>query len=153
MIVFLDISGPLLTEASASRSKSLAFPLFEREAVERVRGRLLQSGAQVVVSSTYALHGRSVIEQWFRRNDWALSLHADWTSAQNPSDSRDREIQAWLNRHPEESQFAIIDDIEMPPGLLRARQVHVRGWSGVSREDDLRLAFLLGVQPDSPTSR
>lgn len=146
MIVFLDISGPLLTEASASSSKGLAFPLFEREAVERVRARLAQSGALVVVSSTYALHGRAIIEQWFRRNGWALPLHDDWTSAQGARARRDEEISAWLRRHPEEREFVIIDDIEMPPGPLRSRQVLVEDpWSGFSRQNDTTLATLLGL--------
>lgn len=148
MIVFLDISGPLLTERSAlqSRINKANFLQFNGPSAKRIADCLRKSkDTLVVVSSNFALEGEAVIKQWLALNDMHLNYHQDWTSCTTMGAPRHQDILGWLENHPEELEYVIIDDIKMPEGILYQKQVHVKDSEGFSEDNQRELVKQLGL--------
>ncbi len=121
-IIFLDVDGVLNHQAIFTPAVGIA-PLCPK-AVSRLLRLVDALNAQIVISSTWRLSaGRfdTVHRQKLRDAGILARAHKDWRTIQLPvefknglivdeSATRGREIAEWLSRHPEHTEFAIIDD-------------------------------------------
>jgi len=150
-VLFLDIDGVLNSVRSATvlgniphdvTPKGLA--LFDMQAVELVRGLCRDGRVKIVLSSTWRLH-----------DDWeaigpALGLPIiDRTGRyyEGPTDTcrRGREIQAWLDMHPEVESYAIVDDdSDMLPGQMEFF-AQTSGFDGLTWAPFTKLCSILNI--------
>lgn len=117
-VLFLDIDGVLNSEDWVERTKksgeitvSLTRDL-DRDAVSVLNSIITQSGAKVVISSSWRVfHDLWEMKSILQRHGFVGEV-IDMTPrrAPNPPYRRGNEIQAWLDQHPEVKSFVIIDD-------------------------------------------
>lgn len=143
-IIFLDIDGPLNSKRTflAFGSRPLKIQdlvrLCDPVAIGLVRRLCAISGAQIVLSSSWRY------EYPFQEIAEALQLPIIDTTPYGQT--RSIEISGWLEDHPEVVEFAIIDDIAMPPKLL-ANAVTIDDDNGITYEDYRKLCQILKVSP------
>lgn len=116
-VLFLDIDGVLNSFKTAKEHKG--FPLnftdlhlkrFDWDAVKRVKDICRRTGTQIVLSSSW--------RRYFTFEEVGQHLDLDIIDATVTLSSfiegrrivRGDEIQEWLDRHPEVTQWAIVDD-------------------------------------------
>jgi len=116
-IVFLDVDGPMIPH----RAYMLPYnhggrvSLFDPIAVNMVKRLLALAPAKLVISSTWRGMGRDNIMHLLGMNGFrADCLHDDWaTTPRNTSLPREEEIRQWLDRHPETTHYAALDDEDL----------------------------------------
>lgn len=108
-VLFLDIDGVCNSAAWAKQGNSMWHGT-DPDAVSLVRKIIKETGCKVVLSSTWRLYpeARDVV----RRNvcyyiDCTKDLQA---GAKRGVVERGVEVQEWLDRHPNVTQYAILDD-------------------------------------------
>lgn len=150
-ILFLDIDGVLNSERSCHAFGGYPHDFtpggiarFDLVAVALVRRLCRESGAVVVLSSTWRYH--------FSAAEVAAALDLPvigTTTIVNANDyaSRGGEIAAWLAEHPEVEHYAIIDDIDVMLPEQQAHFVQTDWRCGLSLDDCQRLHMLL-TDPD-----
>lgn len=106
--IFLDFDGVWVNTLGTQLSKSIV----DSQAVELISRIVREQQAKIVVSSTWRLG-----EDCLRLNTYLTlggfsgsALHADFKTLRARSSFRGDEIDEWLSRHPEVTQYAIIDD-------------------------------------------
>lgn len=123
-ILFLDIDGVLNSAQYLMRNpgcfdKNNETNAFDPVACFRLEQVLVRTGALIVLSSTWRLMHRIEDVMWFLHKRGAPSSKI---IGKTPSLSgyRGREIQVWLEKHPEIQKFAIVDDdSDMEPFMDR----------------------------------
>jgi len=144
-VLFLDIDGVLNSARTAVAFRGYPHKftpdhlgMFDTVAVNLIRGLCAKGGVSVVVSSAWRYsHGWDEIGR-------ALDLP---TMDQTPSlcGCRGDEIADWLRRHPEVTQYAIVDD---DPDMLPEQSpffVKTDGFNGLMWGDFEKLCGLFGV--------
>jgi hypothetical protein len=116
-ILFVDVDGVLVNNASLRR-RTYGMAAADPTCVEALNHILRETGAKIVVSSTWRAHGYNklcrIFESWgVTRTPWSLT--PDLTSKPGTlwvARERGDEIQAWLDAHPQwaPTSFVIIDD-------------------------------------------
>lgn len=118
-ILFLDVDGVLNTDRLLTVEAGTYALCDERIAM--LNAMLEAVGAKVVLSSSWR---RSKDHVAFLEEHNALKhKHEDWCTGEEPCrdldtgvylpNERGREVKEWLSRHPEVTQYAIVDDLEM----------------------------------------
>lgn len=118
-IIFLDIDGVLVTnESQAIGTQSGEWDTikwFDPVKVDRLYRIIEFSDIQIVISSSW----RKFLITEGNRSPQAFMdaiglgkefLHQDWKTPDSDSGIRGKEIQAWLDRNPDVSDFVCIDD-------------------------------------------
>lgn len=133
-VLFLDIDGVILSGEELWANHNRYLPPAKIALVKEVCSR---TGALIVVSSTWRMleDCRGLLEA-----AGLTCLHRDWRTAKNTKVGniwigcpRGREIQDWLDAHPEVSAYAIVDDDgDMLPEQM-ARFVQTPFATGVDR--------------------
>ena len=124
MVIFLDISGTLTNHEFNREQRENAQadrPQDEvcRKAVARVNRIVEATGAHVVISSDWIKHDPAnaypEVSQMLR-NHGLVAEFAGHTEQprENTHLDRSREIRAWLNAHPDVTDFVILDDLPLP---------------------------------------
>lgn len=111
-VIFLDIDGPMIPlRAYFLPDQTSPVSVFDPCATSLLLRLIKDSGAQIVISSTWGLHGYGQCADLLKRNgiDPAL-MHKDWITPRKMSSYRVNEIQWWLDRHPEVTHYVAIDD-------------------------------------------
>lgn len=119
-IIFLDVDGVLNHRGVFTQGCGVD-PLCPN-AIKRLLGLIETTGAKIVLSSTWRLGGKES-RQVAKLAGAGVMAHAhdDWSTVDLPVEfhnglvvmddpRRGREIKEWLDRHPEHSEFVIIDD-------------------------------------------
>lgn len=124
-IIFLDIDGVLCSFRSHyAQGKPLidgCMSALDREGVGllNVLAGLGTDTIKYVLSSTWRKHhDQGWMENHLRNHGWTGEFHEDWRTTIEHVEhngiifgvTRGREIQEWLNRHPEITEYVIIDD-------------------------------------------
>ena len=114
-VLFLDIDGfcksrAYLYRLRAKNKKATLWYGIDPEAAKLVKRIIKETGCKVVLSSTWRLYDNS--RHQVRREvvgfiDCTRNLQA---GAQNGRVQRGYEVKEWLDRHPEVTQYAIVDD-------------------------------------------
>jgi len=111
-VIFLDIDGVLL----------VGLREFDRKAKQLFLRLIEETGAKVVISSSWACDGIGSVLKLFSANGIDLKplLHKDWTIDQEQE--RDTGISKWLACH-ECAKYVVIDDIPVAiDNLVRVDQ-------------------------------
>lgn len=144
-ILFLDIDGVLNSAKTCCAFGGYPMELAHIAAFDQAAIRLVQrlcdsAGVQIVLSSAWR------ISHPFAEVGSALGLPIiDRTpSSAGP---RGREIQAWLDAHPEVEQYAIVDDDSDMLGEQMPRFVKTNGEEGLTFSDFRKLCELFGESP------
>lgn len=156
-VIFLDVDGVLNHRRvfSAGAGPCVLCP----QAIERFRRLVSETGARVVLSSTWRL-GNFPNEHVFalRRAGVLERQHRDWRTKdlrgkvstggiELPDHKRGNEIAEWLSRHPEVTRYAIVDDdSDMLPDQM-PRFVQTTFETGLRNEHCERLAAILTLGP------
>ena len=114
LIIFLDLDGVITTMGKINPIR-----------VEIVKKVIKESGASVVLSSTWRLNAASyALAERIIGNFYSFT--PDFPNAPGNDDTERRGycVQAWLKEHPEVQKYAIIDDSalflpEQEPNLFR----------------------------------
>jgi hypothetical protein len=119
--------------------------LFFQQNIDALNHILENTNAKIVVSSTWRMSGKKVIEDMFFERNMNLAyseffdITPDHAQPQQSglwlADERGAEIQAWLDAHPEVTNYVIIDDqSDMLPSQMN-NFVKVNQWYGLTIED------------------
>ena len=134
MILFLDIDGVIVsdrTHYSTGEHGLMVEP--DPVALKAIRRFCAKTGARIVLSSAWR-KTNGVLEHM---SEWGLhhllydppgGNRNDWRTITAPCDDsllheRGIEIKEWLDRHPEETRYVILDD--QPHQILPAQEKHL----------------------------
>lgn len=145
-VLFLDLDGVLNTEDyfASLKDKGLLTEdsfgnLFSPEAVENLQKIIKATGAQIVVSSSWRFAGLGALKlMWKERSlpgnlyditslhvaDDYIRAHMDDQSFdfyEEMTSAREMEISAWLQEHPEATNYVILDDLDS----FRQHEAHI----------------------------
>ncbi len=112
-IIMLDIDGPMIPIRAywlPNQTKPLV-TMFDPVAVSLLNKLIEESGAYIVISSTWRNQGYDEIVATLTKNGIdPLYLHEDWATPQKLTSRRIHEIKWWLEDHPEVTHYVAIDD-------------------------------------------
>lgn len=116
-IIFLDMDGVLCTNRAHVAQGYQDMPnhgfmdALDREGVgmlNRIHNKY--HPVQYVLSSTWRrFHTRTEMIEWLQRYGWTGEFHPDWATPYLGT-IRGEEVKNWLDRHPEVSNYVILDD-------------------------------------------
>lgn len=111
-VIFLDIDGVLNVYCQGRDEYGC---LFHEHLVDNLRWVVEQTGAKIVVSSSWRLSGKtSIIEMWdFRKLPGEvidITPNLSYGVGLNTYTPRGKEIQMWLDENPEVTNYVIFDD-------------------------------------------
>lgn len=113
-VIFLDFDGVIWTARAsiAHREETSVLDGFDPVAIALVIKAAITTGAKIVISSTWRGHGKESILEDLENfcQDLEDFLHEDWRTASIKGAVRGQEVEEWLSRHPEVTQYACVDD-------------------------------------------
>lgn len=143
-VLFLDVDG-VLNSADWFRqmdptAHGIALEL-DPKAVRRIQRVIEQTGAKIVLSSTWRKHPFCVAA--IEAAGLPIYDHTPDLSLQDRNTPRAHEIRLWLATHPEVEAFAIVDDDSDAGQGLEARFVRTRWKHGLYGKHEKALLALL----------
>ena len=147
-VIFLDIDGPMIPgRAYALRTQTRRPPPFDPIAVAMVSRLCQESGAEIVISSTWRKRrSRDEMTDVLRQNGLGdVALHEDWGTPVLDSQTRGQQITAWLRNHPMVERYVALDDdhtVRTLPGAVLCTS-----GDGIGLEQYNRARELLGLKP------
>lgn len=158
-VIFLDIDGVLVTArafvANRAYKRRRRNREFDSVGAGIIRAACLDCGAKIVISSTWRFNAimdgtgkgmEGILYNRLKKHKLLEFVHSDWRTVdlyRFSSGVRGDEIKEWLDRHPEVSKYAIIDDdSDMLPEQMD-RFVHVKSNDGILFKDWRALKDLL----------
>lgn len=134
-IIFLDVDG-VLTSARCN-----GFHDFDLWAVTFLRWACKKGNAKIVMSSVWR-NNRDAKEVFGRT--FGEFLHEDWRTGNHGA--REDEIDEWLSRHPEITEFIVIDDDIGDLRRHEARLIRTSSMDGMLTEHMMDLRDRLGIK-------
>lgn len=142
-IIFLDIDG-VLTTATWHR-----FHKFNPVCSKLLENVLVSSGEwQLVISSTWRYEGlgeNSKLEKELKETNLFKWLHPDWRTPRL-NKKRGYEIQDWIDKHSEISDYLILDDDSDMLEHQMASLIHTDCYDGMLFRHWERLMNLMGLK-------
>ena len=111
-MIFLDIDGVLnsaIYYKSVDRSKK-GWSRFDPKSVAMVTKLLLKYSAKIVISSTWRYGALNLLSEELKKSGLKHYLHKDWKTPFIHPPNRGKEIKLWLDKHPEVTNYLILDD-------------------------------------------
>jgi hypothetical protein len=143
-VLFLDVDGVLNSKAWMIRSPRASFMELDPAAIARVQRIVAQTGAKVVLSSTWRLMDELVVSL-LRAGVPVFSKTPDLARKGGGLLPRSREIAAWLLEHPEVTKYAIVDDdVDAGYGALAPSFVHTDARYGLLDSEVEKIVAILG---------
>lgn len=168
-ILFFDVDGPMVPGRSLFLSKNIQ-PRYGWEFDQSAVGMLnflnfIVPDLQVVIASHRCgmmvpfdqsfSDSRASWQRIFRENGLNLHIHQDWCTMEDSLSERlpkIEEIQQWLNRHPETTNFVTFDDeaagYDRDPTVEEIKKYHILGQdylNGITWEDLVQAAKYFGI--------
>lgn len=142
-IVFLDVDGVLHPAdtpslvSGAEASCVASEDLFLESCMQRLRRIALESGAAIVLSSSWRLEPEGLREVARRLGQWGMQIYdATPLDSSMGSLSRAEEIVCWLREHRENVKaFVVLDDLDLTDSLGPSACVVVDGSAGLAEGD------------------
>ncbi len=115
-ILFLDIDGPLCSSRSVHvlGYDGRTAMGFDPVCVGLVQSMIDTYNCKLVISSTWALHGRDGIRKILMDAGLKFEFHEDWCTPRKMSSSRGNEISWWIEEHEEIDAHDMIAIDDMP---------------------------------------
>ena len=144
-ILFLDIDGVL-------NSKFFYKYIFKREngysrldpyCVILVKKLVYEFSLKVVISSTWRVGAMERLVKELNENDLVNQLHKDWLTPVVRPACRGKEIDLWLNNHPEITEYIILDDNQNVFDHHLSRFVQTSAFMGMVQESYYQARNLL----------
>ena len=139
--IFLDVDGVLNCATTERRLVSEpVFPFVDTRKVLRLREILEKTGAILILSSSWR-EGAFAHASFSDRQAY-LELRAEFKRLRCPlwidctpfmSGSREEEIKKWLERHPEVTDFVILDDVGVEFDKLKDHLVLTNWQTGLDK--------------------
>lgn len=149
-IVFLDIDGVFNSNRTClalggipSGMKKEAVKFLDPLAISMVREICKLAGAKIVLSSTW----RKIRPCQEYAIEFDLPIIDRTASYSDKGHQRGYEIEDWLEKHPEVTHYAIIDDDSDMLDNQKKNFVHVNGLEGFLYRHALHLGDILEVNP------
>lgn len=123
--------------------QTLVVSKFDPVAVALLNEVLEQTGAKLVISSTWGKLGIETVRPTLEENgiSWSL-VHDDWVTPRKLTSTRSQEIKMWLAKHKEVTHWASLDDEKLD---LDIKNVHVSFDDGMLMQHYHKLLELLVV--------
>lgn len=149
-ILFLDIDGPMIpVRAYFLPNQTPLVSVFDPCATSMLLRLLEDSGAKIVISSTWGHKGKERCEALLRDNGIDPSyLHDDWVTPRKMSSARFHEIGWWLMKHPEVTHYVAIDDEDLPVDWI-PNAVLCDAAEGFSYRNYKECKVMLGIVEDA----
>jgi hypothetical protein len=147
-IIFQDIDGPLIPLRLFYRggrpfNQEVRSFIYDPVAVDMIRHLCEKFSAKMVFNSAHCENPHDVMAHQARFNGLGDVLHEDCkTEFISKIDNRFEAIKEWLSRHPEATEWIVIDDAEVHP----LRQVKVNYNIGMTLEDYVHASRLFGEE-------
>ena len=111
-VIFLDMDGVLVTQASSGGPMWKLMLALDRACVARLNVLLGAGDILIVISSSWRKHNgvRQIHAHLHRAGLTNCRFHDDWCTVVLDGKTRGAEIDEWLKRHPEVTNFIIVDD-------------------------------------------
>lgn len=148
-VIILDIDGPMIpTRAHSLPTQTKLFSVFDPCAVSLLNNLIIATGAQIVISSTWASQGlHNCIDLLHKNNVIPQSIHNDWRTPRKLSSTRTQEIGWWLQEHHEVTHYVAFDDEQLDakalPGFVQCDMDE-----GLSYKNYIEAKILLGIATD-----
>lgn len=146
-VIFLDFDGPMLPIRAywlPTQTKPVV-SIFDPVAVSLVNKLIEDSGAKLVISSTWRFQGYDKVAETLQKNNIdPVHLHTDWQTPSKMSSQRIHEIKWWLEEHPEVTHYVAIDDIDLDVEFV-PNAVKADAYEGLSLENYLEARQFLDV--------
>lgn len=141
-VIFLDIDGVLVTFKEVhDKRQSNGMHSFSQECVSRLNKIIDETGAELVLSSSWRIHGLDSFNNHARHQgmsklpfDVTPNLDSKLESGVYVAKQRGDEIKHWLDRHPEVTHFVAIDDSSDMRGV-EDHFVHVKAGMDTGLQD------------------
>lgn len=147
-VLFLDIDGVLLHYRTLMASEFMGHSNAEPDPMLcALLRRVCGTGVRIVMSSSWR-DAESACKGKLNEGGLVGFLHADWRTPEFGinQDSRAREIEDWLVRHPETSDYRILDDDDFQwTDTQRAKWYECSPYDGMRAMDMRDLAEWAGV--------
>lgn len=156
-VIFLDVDGPMIpVRAYFLPNQTKPASVFDPCAASMLNKLIIESGAKIVISSTWGMFGKQRCVELLRDNGIDPShLHKDWITPRKMSSARFHEIKWWLADHPEVTHYVAIDDENLNMEFV-PNAVLCDGQEGFSFRNYLECKLYLdipSVGPDDYESR
>lgn len=146
-VLFLDVDG-VLNRRSLLTVEADTFALCPK-ACARLKVLVAMTGARIVLSSSWRSSEQHI--SYLRKYNVLEQMHDDWQTKEiGNGKTRGDEIDEWLSRHPEVTQFAIVDDVDDFLPKQRRYFVHTSYEQGLLDKHVKRLAAILGASQAIP---
>ena len=161
-IIFLDFDGVLNTARNIARLRMEGKPIsdefgyrFDTEAVANLQTLIAQTGASVVVSSSWKFEGLERMQQLWQARQLPgrlLDVTPDYLSCvggidpSNPDTfvGKGNEIKAWLEQHAEgDCRYVILDDTPDVLASQRPNFIQINDECGITAADAKRAIEIL----------
>ena len=161
-IIFLDFDGVLNTAGNIARLRAESKPLsdefgylFDAEAVANLQAVIAQTGAGIVISSSWKFEGLARMRQlWQARRlpGQLLDITPDYLSCVGGIDpskpdtfvGKGNEIRAWLERHAAmDCRYVIFDDMPDVLASQRPNFIQINDECGITAADAQRAIEIL----------
>jgi len=146
-VLFLDFDGPMIPRRAYYLPKqTLIVSKFDPVAVALLNSVLDETGAKLVISSTWGKQGKDIVKPTLEENGISWNrVHEDWVTPRKFSSTREMEIKMWLDKHRDITHWASLDDENLE---LDGRNVKVSFDDGVQMCHYHKLLELLEVIPE-----
>ena len=145
-VIFLDIDGVLNV---ISQGHDEFGSLFHKHFEDNLRRIIEQTGAKIVISSTWRMSGLEKMQAMWKHRDLAgevIDVSPDCTQLVTygtfeyyDAVERGHEIQDWLDKHPEVTNYVITDD---DADMLKSQRLHfVRCANNRTHEDCVDIGY------------
>lgn len=154
-IVFLDIDGPMIPVRAyylPNQTRPIV-SMFDPVATSLLLKLLNDSGAQLVISSSWRKQGKAAIRELLANNGIDPNrLHKDWATDGKFSSQRIHEIKWWLDDHPEVTHYVAIDDEDLLVDFV-PNAVLADTYEGLSYRNYLEARMFLDAYSDEQQDR
>lgn len=144
-IIFLDIDGVLNTFDEPEKETWEEEHTFNQESLQLLKSLVELTGAKIVISSTWRLHGKRKDRLWYKMEEQLNEVGLEIYDVTPPSfdfdepvfiegygwckwSMRGHEIEKWLNNNPLVESFVILDDdtdmVHLMPHLVQTCTIH-----------------------------
>lgn len=147
-MIFLDVDGVIVTPRShRALGKGWLKRAPDPVAIGFLNRIARETGAAMVVSSTWRKDGPSFLRQ-LRHWGYDGRVHEDWRTDELPG-LRGDQIQRWLDKHPEVTRFAILDDDSdmLPTQMPNFVKTHYEDGMSLQHYESLRTILLSASGP------